>query len=273
MPGKAKSNTLKHKEDVEEKEKWMKVAIKRYQEEFEFESHQRKGVRTIIADVESQCYRKTKHHVHLDRSTVIRRANGGRSLAEFNKEKSWLNRDETKLVVAYAIELARRGFPLSHRRLREHVSDICSARHGDKFTELGKKWSQRFIEDNRKDLHMCWSHPLDHSRARAGNPATKAKYYTLLEEVIMGEEGEEPVAVELIFGVDETGIQSGIGTRERVIGVAGERIQHQQRSGNRENITVIVTICADGTSLAPAVIFKGEHYQVSWKQDNPLNAS
>jgi len=39
------------------------------------------------------------------------------------------------------------------------------------------------------------------------------------------------------------------------------------------DITVVVVICADGTSLPPAVIFKGECFQTSWKQDNPLNAS
>jgi hypothetical protein len=48
---------------------------------------------------------------------------------------------------------------------------------------------------------------------------------------------------------------------------------YQQRSGDRENITVIVTICGDGMTTPPAVIFKGEGFQVSWKQENPLNAS
>ena len=40
-----------------------------------------------------------------------------------------------------------------------------------------------------------------------------------------------------------------------------------------ENITVIVTICADGTSLPPAVLFKGQAFQVKWAQDNPTKAS
>jgi hypothetical protein len=49
--------------------------------------------------------------------------------------------------------------------------------------------------------------------------------------------------------------------------------QYQQIGGDHENITVIVTICADGTSTPPAVIFMGKGYQVNWKQDNPANAS
>ena len=87
------------------------------------------------------------------------------------------------------------------------------------------------------------------------------------------EEGEDPIATELIYAADETGIQEGIGSKEWVYGDPSKKFQHQQHSGGRENITVIVTICADGTSLPPAVIFKGENFQASWKQDNPLKAS
>lgn len=76
---------------------------------------------------------------------------------------------------------------------------------------------------------------------------------------------------ELIYGADETGIRTGIGVTERVIGPAGAKIQHQQRSGNRENITVLPTICADGTSTPPTVIYKGESFQAKWLQENPLN--
>jgi hypothetical protein len=61
--------------------------------------------------------------------------------------------------------------------------------------------------------------------------------------------------------------------RECVIGRAGKSTQYQQRDGNHENITVIVIICADGTSIAPAIIFKGKSYLPEWKQDNPLEAS
>jgi hypothetical protein len=49
--------------------------------------------------------------------------------------------------------------------------------------------------------------------------------------------------------------------------------QYQQGYGNQENITVIVTVCADGTSTPPSMISKGKGYQTKWKQDNPANTS
>ena len=56
----------------------------------------------------------------------------------------------------------------------------------------------------------------------------------------------------------------GGGEHEHVFGARKKAAPYQQRGGTRENITVIVTICADGTSTPPAVIFKGNAYQVKW---------
>ena len=42
--------------------------------------------------------------------------------------------------------------------------------------------------------------------------------------------------------------------------LGGKKVQHQQRSEEHENITVLVSICANGTLLSPVMIFKGEGY-------------
>jgi len=115
---------------------------------------------------------------------------------------------------------------------------------------------------------MYWSTPLDGSWGRTVNPVTKEEYFKILKVV----REKHDIPDWLVYGADETGIQSGIGVTERVIGPAGAKMQHQQRSGMRENITVLPTICADGTSIAPTVIYKGEAFQTKWLQDNPLDA-
>ena len=72
---------------------------------------------------------------------------------------------------------------------------------------------------------------------------------------------------------DEVGIQAqGGGECEYVFGSHKKAAPYQQCSGTCENITTIVTVCVDGTSMPPAVIFKGSTYQVKWGKDNPLNA-
>ncbi|KAF9504723.1 hypothetical protein BS47DRAFT_1249117, partial [Hydnum rufescens UP504] len=41
----------------------------------------------------------------------------------------------------------------------------------------------------------------------------------------------------------------------------------------RENITVLDTICADGTYLKPVVIFKAKQLSAGWVCNNPVKAS
>ncbi|KIJ96205.1 hypothetical protein K443DRAFT_67055, partial [Laccaria amethystina LaAM-08-1] len=79
---------------------------------------------------------------------------------------------------------------------------------------------------------------------------------------------------ENIYASDEVGIQAqGGGEREYVFGPRTKAVPYQQRSGTRENITTIVTICADGTSTPPAVIFKGNAYQQKGWTDGEIGAS
>ena len=60
--------------------------------------------------------------------------------------------------------------------------------------------------------------------------------------------------------------------RSKVFGPTGQKIQHQQHGENRENVTVLPCICADGTSIPPLVILKGSSYMVKWKENDPLKA-
>lgn len=274
MPGKAKSIAKKRKDVVVLTEEYMQMAVSEY----------RKGEQSLSKICQMfirKCYDDTKKTIKLTTNTLLRRVNGGKSQAEVNADRSrLLTVEEEERMVDYAVAMAKRGFPCSHSRLREHANEILFARLGDEFDGVGINWVQRFVLRHDARLSPYWSHPLDHSRARAVNPANHQHYCNILECAINGEgpefEGDDdegPVLSENIYGTDETGIQKGIGVRERVYGPAGMSLQHQQRSGNRENITVMATICGDGTSYPPAVIFKGEGYQAAWKQNNPLDAS
>jgi len=51
------------------------------------------------------------------------------------------------------------------------------------------------------------------------------------------------------------------------------KTQHKQGGADRENVTAIVTICADGTTLRPTIIFKGQNFMTKWAENNVANAS
>ena len=46
------------------------------------------------------------------------------------------------------------------------------------------------------------------------------------------------------------------------------KTQHKQGGADRENVTAIVTICANGTTLCPTIIFKGQNFMSKWAANN-----
>jgi hypothetical protein len=73
--------------------------------------------------------------------------------------------------------------------------------------------------------------------------------------------------------VDEKGFLIGLSrTKKRIVSVEGlksKRIAGASQDGNREFITLIASICADGSSLPPALIYQGETYDLrdTWLDD------
>jgi hypothetical protein len=76
-----------------------------------------------------------------------------------------------------------------------------------------------------------------------------------------------------IYGMDESGFPPANQGVQHVVGRRGTKVQHKAGSANRENVTVLVTICADGTALQPTIIFKGKRLLKKWGTDNVSGAS
>ena len=97
------------------------------------------------------------------------------------------------MVINYAIEVASRGFPLSHRRLKEHVDSICHVRLGRNFptSGVGKNWTSHFISKNSDWLSTYWTHNLDEKWGWAVNPHTNKEWFDLLKDVLKGNRDSE----------------------------------------------------------------------------------
>ncbi|KAL6297900.1 hypothetical protein BKA93DRAFT_712790, partial [Sparassis latifolia] len=108
----------------------------------------------ICSQVIEECLKETGKTISIDKSTLLRRYEGGQSLSEFNESKGWLTKEEAQAVLEYAIDRSKRGFGLGHRDIKEHVDDICRARYGAKFPETGTgvQWTNRFVEKYSEQL-------------------------------------------------------------------------------------------------------------------------
>lgn len=278
MPSKALTITKKLQLARQDHDKAMIQAVQLYQQELLKKGPERPlGFRKVCTKMEEEYFRETKREVSLNHNTLRNLVNGGRTKAESNAEKSWVTDEETEEIIKFLLEVADWGYPLSQRRLKEQVDHILRAWLGTDFPEGGVsgKWPYRFIEKHSDRLHIYTAKPLDTARGQAVNEHANARYFDMVEDTQLRGNNGNPIPPECTYAMDEAGfvpfMEAGF---ECVIGAKGKKIQHKQRGGIRETITVLLTICADGTALSPVVIFKGSGYLVKWlTQDNPAGAS
>jgi hypothetical protein len=143
MGGRSKSEKNKKQNTREVKDGLMARAVAAYNIELGWPASEKKrGLRKVCKEIEAEHYRQTRQAVKLDPTTLQRLANGGKSQSQSNREKGWLKSEETDIIIAFAVEIAARGFPLSHERLRRHVNAILHARLGTSFpiTGVGRHW-------------------------------------------------------------------------------------------------------------------------------------
>ena len=84
---------------------------------------------------------------------------------------------------------------------------------------------------------------------------------------------DKNVPPELLYQIDKTSTPQQLGIKLRVVGPRGSRRQHLQESGMKENITVLVTICADSTALPPMIVFKNKELSEDIYHNNVAKAS
>lgn len=153
-----------------------------------------------------------------------------------------------------------RGTPLSLDALQKYASHICGR-------PLGEKWARCF-RARHGDIHIRWTTSLEACRARNLNPTLVREFFEILRDLVV----THGIPPENIYNMNEKGIQLGIGKRIRALVDRDQRTLYHVEDGSRELVTIIETVCADGTVLRPCVIFQGACLNLSWGHDNPCNA-
>jgi hypothetical protein len=130
---------------------------------------------------------------------------------------------------------------------------------------VGKNWPSTFI-NRREEIRSRFSRRYDYQRALNEDPKSLREWFTTVQRVI-DENGIQP---EDIYNFDETGFAMGLISAQKVVTRAeyyGRRSILQP--GNREWVTAVEAICADGYSLPPCVIFKGKVAIMGWFDNLP----
>jgi len=131
------------------------------------------------------------------------------------------------------------------------------------------KWCQHFLDRHSDELGTFWSKPLARERAQGLNPENVKGWFEVVKRCVVDEE----IWPEDCYGMDETGTTMGNHMKEHVVGQKGRKVHHRQGGGDRENVTAIITICTDGTTLRPTLIYKGKNIMKPWTDNNVSGAS
>jgi hypothetical protein len=135
--------------------------------------------------------------------------------------------------------------------------------------QLSETWVTRFI--NRHSIHLIsrWSTGIDSVRHQADSGYKYKLYFDLLFTEI--EEYEiEPGDT---YNIDEKGFMIGVlGRSKRVFSKntwVKKRVRAPTQDGNREWITVLACICADGSALPPSLIYQAKSGAIrdTWVED------
>jgi len=257
MPKKPLSERVKSQKQSKLKEERILAAVDAYKAE-QAKPRPHKGVRAIAKEYGiEKCYK-----------TIINRYNNMRSTTEAHEDQQNLTAAEEAVLVDFLMQSVDRGFPQSRHNITQYANLIRNNRLGKDCMRIGDTWVGRFLERHCDRLQMHWSKPLDTQRAQSMNPEAKKKWFELLEEFVV----KAGIRPEDLYGMDETGCPPSDQGTKRVCGGRGTKTQHKQGGADCENVTAIITICADGTTLHLTIIFKGQNFMTKWADDNVAKA-
>ncbi len=258
MTGEPNSKLVTAQENLKSARNALEDALAAYQEEQKNPSGPRGRARGLepIAKEYGVPYETLRRFSHTH-STRLDRSRRERKLYE----------EEEEQVVRWIEGLSDRYRGPSNSKVLDMALKIYRARVPTA-QPFGHNWIDRFKARHTERIKTFWGTSFDSQRAAGLNSTAVQSYFETVSEIYE----QEDVPDYCRWGCDETGFWANIGAAVRVLGRRDARRQPLQQSGDRENTTVMAAICADGSSLPPFVIFKGEQLQTAWGLDNPGSA-
>ena len=151
---------------------------------------------------------------------------------------------------------ARLGWAPPHSRFRLFAIRIY--RHSGGQKHLGKHWHLSFFR-RHPEVKSIRSTGIDFLRINGASRANTQEFFDRLDDPQLAE-----VLLEDTYNVDEIGTMIGLRDNPLVIGPSSVRKIYTMDPGNREWVTILECVSADGRVLPPLVIFKGVNVQQQW---------
>ena len=162
-------------------------------------------------------------------------------------------------LVKYIEGLTERHLPPTREMIRNFASTIAKE-------PVSESWVTRFVNRHKDQLTSQWTTGMDANRHAAGS-GDKYRQYSELLQLKIAKYNVEP---EHTYNMDEKGFMIGVvGRSKRIFSkrmYERKQVTASLQDGNREWITLLACVCADGSALPPGLIYQaaGTAVQSSW---------
>ncbi|RYC78589.1 hypothetical protein BFJ63_vAg18538 [Fusarium oxysporum f. sp. narcissi] len=195
--------------------------------------------------------------------TLRNRQNGIQSRDAWVPKSRRLTDLEEQIIVQFLLDLDSRGFPARLRFVEEIANSLLTDRDA---SPVGKRWAHNFIK-RQPELKTRLFRRYDYQRAKCEDPTIIRGWFRLVQNTI----AKYGIRSDDIWNFDETGFMMGV----IMVGMAvtGSERQGRPKSvqpGNREWITAIAAINAEGQSIAPFIIGSGQYHLANWYRESNL---
>ncbi|RKK79343.1 hypothetical protein BFJ71_g16262 [Fusarium oxysporum] len=170
---------------------------------------------------------------------------------------------EEQIIVQFILDLDSRGFPPRLHCVEEMANRLLADRE---MPPVGKRWASNFVK-RHKDLKMHFFRKYDYQRAKCEDPTIIRNWFRLVANVI----AKYGIRPDEIYNFEETGFMMGVIASGMVVTGAERRGRPKAvQPGNREWITVIQGINAEGQAIPPFIIGAGQYHLANWYRESSL---
>jgi hypothetical protein len=190
---------------------------------------------------------------NIDYYALRRRQRGIQSRRNSIPNSRKLSDQEEDAIVQFILNLDSRGFPSRLRFVEEMANSLLANRDAP---PIGKRWAYNFVK-RQPELKTRIFRRYNHQRAKYEDPTIIRGWFRLIQNTI----AKYSIRSDDIWNFDETGFMMGLLQSGMV--VTGSERQGRPKSvqpGNREWITVIPAINAEGQSIPPFIIGSGQYH-------------
>ncbi|KAJ0124110.1 Uncharacterized protein HZ326_31474, partial [Fusarium oxysporum f. sp. albedinis] len=207
--------------------------------------------------------RRAANIYNVNRSTLRRRQNGAQSRRDWTPGSRKLSNLEEKTLVRFILKLDSQGFPPKLSFVEAMANCLLADRNA---SPVGMHWANNFIK-RQPELKMRFFRRYDYQRAKCEDPTIIRNWFRLVENTI----AKYGIQSHDIWNFDETGFMMGMISSGMVV-TGSERLGRPRsvQPGNREWITVIQAINAEGWAIAPFIIGAGQNHLANWHEEPTL---